>query len=65
MKNKALMAVCFGGLSLLAVSVSLCGIGLSLGIRKLSIVSFFSAVVLLVMLRLAGRALTSGSRERP
>ena len=63
--NKALMAVCFGGLSLLAVSVSLCGIGLSLGIRKLSIVSFFSAVVLLVMLRLAGRALASRSRERP
>jgi uncharacterized membrane protein len=49
MKNKVSIALLLGGLFLLAVSVSLCGIGLSLGFRKLSIISFFSAIGLLVL----------------
>jgi len=54
-KNKILAALIFGGVFMLAVLVSLCGIGLSMGMRKLSIFSFFSAVILLVLLRFVGR----------
>ena len=57
MKTKVLITLLLGGVSLLAVFISLCGIGLSMGIRKLSIISFFSAVGLLVLLRLTGRYL--------
>ena len=57
MKTKVLITLFLGGVSLLAVFISLCGIGLSMGIRKLSIFSFFSAVGLLVLLRLTGRYL--------
>ena len=56
-KNKVLIGFFLGGVSLLAILISLCGIGLSMGIRKLSIFSFFSAIGLLVLLRLAGRLL--------
>jgi len=54
-KDKMLAALLFGGMSLLAVSVSLCGIGLSMGIRKLSVSSFFFSILLLVILRFVGR----------
>ena len=58
MKNKVLITLSLGGVSLLALFISLCGIGLSMGFRKLSIVSFFSAIVLLILLNLARRFFT-------
>lgn len=65
MKNKVLVTLLLGSVFLLAVFVSLCGIGLSLGIRKLSIISFFSAVVLLVLLRFIRRFEDSGTERKP
>ena len=61
MKNKVVIALLLGGVFLLAVSVSLCGIGLSLGFRKLSIVSFLSAVGLIVLFRIIRRFGDSGT----
>jgi len=52
-KNKLLSGVILGAVALLGIFVSLCGIGLSLGMRKLSFICFFSAVGLLAVLRLS------------
>ncbi len=65
MKNKVSIALLLGGLFLLAVSVSLCGIGLSLGFRKLSIISFFSAIGLLVLFRFVRKFGESGTGWKP
>ena len=51
-KRRLLLGLILGAMSLLGIFVGLCGIGLSLGMRKLSLVSFFSAVGLLLVLRL-------------
>lgn len=64
MKNKVLIALILGGVFLLAGSVSLCGIGLSLGFRKLSIISFFSAVCLLVLFRFVRKPGDSETEEK-
>ena len=65
MKNKVLITLSLGGVSLLALFISLCGIGLSMGFRKLSIVSFFSAIVLLILLNLARRFFTQEIVRKP
>lgn len=64
-KNKVLITLSLGGVSLLALFISLCGIGLSMGFRKLSIVSFFSAIGLLVLLNLARRFLAQENVRKP
>ncbi len=48
---------------LLAILVMLCGIGLSLGFRTVSVVSFFGVIGLLAVLRLVGWSVKSG-RDR-
>jgi len=39
---------------LVGILVSFCGIGLSLGLRKLSVICFFAALGVLVLLRIIG-----------
>ena len=65
MKNKVLITLSLGGVSLLALFICVCGIGLSMGFRKLSIVSFFSAIVLLILLNLARRFFTQEIVKKP
>jgi len=62
MKNKELLGT-LGGVSLVGILVMVCGIGLSLGFRTLSIISFFSVIILLVVMRLVGRSMASGSDQ--
>ena len=45
---------------LVGALVMICGIGLSLGFRTVSVVSFFSVIGLLAVLRLVGRSVKSG-----
>ena len=65
MKSKVVTALLLGGVFMLAVSVSLCGIGLSLGFRTLSIAGFLSAVGLLILFRFMRRFEDSGTGRKP
>ena len=65
MKNKVLITLSLGGVSLLALFICVCGIGLSMGFRKLSIVSFFSAIGLLILLNLARRFFVQEIERKP
>jgi hypothetical protein len=62
MKNKELLGT-LGGVSLVGILVMVCGIGLSLGFRTLSVVSFFSVIILLLILLFVGRSMASGSDQ--
>ena len=61
-KNKVLLGT-LGGVCLVGVLVMICGIGLSLGFHTLSVISFFSVIGLLIVLRLVGW--TMKSTENP
>ena len=54
--GKAWLGGAFLGLSLVGVLVMLCGITLSLGFRTLSVISFFSVIVLLIIISVVKKA---------
>ena len=56
-------AVMLAGPVLLGVFVSLCGISLSLGFRKMSVLFFFASVVLLVLMQWGGRLMKGASPD--
>ena len=58
MKNKALIGA-LAAVSLVGILVMISGIGLSLGFRKVSVISFFSVIVLLIVLRFISRSMGS------
>lgn len=64
MKDTKLLILILVGISLVALMVMLCGIGLSFGFRKLSLFGFISAIALLIMLRIFGWARWSEKRRR-
>lgn len=51
-----------GSVVLIGILVGLCGIGLSFGLRKLSVISFFSAIGLLILFHFIIRTGNSGKR---
>ncbi len=59
MKNKVLIGT-LAIVGLVGLLVMTCGIGLSMGFRTVSVVSFFSVIGLLVVLRLIGWSIKSG-----
>lgn len=64
MKGRKRLILIIGGVSLVGLMVMLCGIGLSLGFRKLSLFGFVSAIALLIILRIIGWVRWSEKRRR-
>ena len=54
LKNKLLMVTILCGVVLVGILVAVCGIGLSMGFKKMSIVGFFGALAILALLRIIG-----------
>ena len=54
--DKAWLGGAFLTISLVGLLVMLCGITLSLGFRALSVISFFSVIVLLVIISVVRKA---------
>ena len=48
---------------LLGVFVCLCGISLSLGFRKMSVLFFFASIILLVLMQCGGRLMKRSSPD--
>jgi hypothetical protein len=63
-KGRKLLILIIGGVTLVGLMVMLCGIGLSLGFRKLSLFGFVTAIALLIILRIIGWARWSEKRRR-
>ena len=51
MKTK-LLILC--GVLLVGIMVAVCGIGLSMGLKTMSLIGFFGALIVLVLLRIIG-----------
>ena len=64
MKGRKRLILIIGGVTLVGLMVMLCGIGLSLGFRKLSLFGFVSAIALLIILRIIGWVRWSEKRRR-
>ena len=54
MNSRLLIPVILISFALIGVLIAVCGLGLSMGFRKMSMVGFFGAITVLVLLRLIG-----------
>ena len=54
LKSKLLKVTILCGVVLVGTLVAVCGIGLSMGFKKMSTIGFFGALAVLVLLRIIG-----------
>lgn len=54
LKNKLIVPIILCGIILVGIMVVVCGIGLSMGFKTMSVIGFFGALVVLVLLRIIG-----------
>ena len=54
MNSRLLIPIILISFALIGVLVAVCGLGLSMGFRRMSMVGFFGAITVLVLLRLIG-----------
>ena len=54
LKTKLLRPAILFGIMLVGIMIAVCGIGLSMGLKTMSLIGFFGALVVLVLLRIIG-----------
>ena len=54
MNSRLLIPIILISFALIGVLIAVCGLGLSMGFRRMSMVGFFGAITVLVLLRLIG-----------
>ncbi len=53
-KSRLLIPTILFGILLLGIMLGLCGIGVSMGFKRMSLIGFFGALTILVLLRIIG-----------